>query len=277
MTAQTPAAGRFAPSVLDPQDVDFVLAWDSGDESWWKPSAGECAAMRVRLAPEAKARTGGFNRCTMCGAHLRYVVVATLISTGELFVVGEECADSLSIAAQVSRKVSDLRANAKAKRENMKAAARADAYLEANPTVADAFTLRERSGFLADVWSNLRRYGSLTDAQEEAVVRVAGSIREADARREAEKNLPVVPVIEGRVTVTGTVLTTKVQNSIYGETLKMLVRDDRGFKVWGTVPAALAGEGLKGARVTFTATVERSRDDEAFGFYKRPNKAQRVA
>ena len=66
-------------------------------------------------------------------------------------------------------------------------------------------------------------------------------------------------------------LTTKWQDSHFGITLKMLVRDDRGFKVWGTVPSSLPNT-ESGDRVTFIAAVEASDDDETFGFFKRPRR-----
>jgi hypothetical protein len=53
----------------------------------------------------------------------------------------------------------------------------------------------------------------------------------------------------------------------------MTVRDDRGFLVWGSVPAALGGI-EQGDRVQFNATVTKSDRDETFGFFKRPTKAQ---
>jgi len=63
----------------------------------------------------------------------------------------------------------------------------------------------------------------------------------------------------------------------------MLDKETDGNKVWGTVPEAaflndpesgstLPLDALKGREVEFTAAVERSRDDEHFGFYKRPTK-----
>ena len=50
-----------------------------------------------------------------------------------------------------------------------------------------------------------------------------------------------------------------------------IVQDDRGFKVWGSVPSKL--ENVKGRSVSFSATVQPSEDDEKFGFFKRPTKA----
>ena len=73
------------------------------------------------------------------------------------------------------------------------------------------------------------------------------------------------------VEVTGTVLSTKWVENKYGSTLKMLVEDRRGFKVFGSVPSAL--ENVRGRSVSFTAALEPSRDDEKFGFFKRPTKA----
>ena len=67
--------------------------------------------------------------------------------------------------------------------------------------------------------------------------------------------------------------------SYYAETiLKVVVEDQRGFRVFGTCPAKLADavpnmDALKGAMVTFTATTEPSKDDPAFGFFKRATKA----
>jgi len=79
------------------------------------------------------------------------------------------------------------------------------------------------------------------------------------------------PAPEGRVTITGEVLTVKLIDGYYGSTLKMLIGDDSGYRVWGTVPAAIDPE--RGDRVTLTATVSPSDDDPTFGFYKRPTKA----
>jgi len=62
-------------------------------------------------------------------------------------------------------------------------------------------------------------------------------------------------------------------------TVKALVQDDRGFKVWGTCPAKLADatenhtyDALRGQRVQFSAQLEVG-DDFGFGFFSRPTKA----
>jgi len=90
---------------------------------------------------------------------------------------------------------------------------------------------------------------------------------ERDAAHEAGENAP-----EGRVVITGAVLAFKVQESMYGDVLKMLVQDDRGFRVWGSVPSSL-DDAERESRITFTATVTPSDKDAKFAFFKRPAKA----
>ena len=109
-------------------------------------------------------------------------------------------------------------------------------------------------------------------------------------RRWAQEKEAAATVPIGRHTVVGSVIKTEYRENRYGTTLKMLVKSDEGFKLWGTVPSALEvveetkGEngdswteqrGLeRGDRIQFTATLEPSADDPKFGFYKRPTKAQ---
>ena len=135
-------------------------------------------------------------------------------------------------------------------------------------TFLDTARAGEPGTFLFDMKWQVQNRQALTENQVAAVRRLMERIA-ADAAVSA-------PVVEGRIEVTGEVISTKVQDSVYGTTVKMLVRDDRGFKVWGTVPSALLGEGVKGKRVAFSATVKVSDRDETFGFYQRPTKARLV-
>jgi hypothetical protein len=73
---------------------------------------------------------------------------------------------------------------------------------------------------------------------------------------------------EGRQTVTGVVLSTKVVEGAFGVTKKMLVKLENNSRVWVTVPG---GSGIeRDQTVTFTATFEVSKDDKSFAFGKRP-------
>ena len=151
---------------------------------------------------------------------------------------------------------------------------------------------------------NLRRIAESKEIGEKAlglaVYAPAGtekhrvSVAEMDARREAEEaaRAGATPCPSGKVQVEGKVLSFRVVENEYGSTLKMRVVTDGGWTVWGTVPASIADkweeveeddgyifdrlvEGVKaGDRVRFCATVSPSDDDELFGFFKRPTKAE---
>lgn len=164
------------------------------------------------------------------------------------------------------------------------AAQRAE-FEAANPKVIQA--LDETSGgFAEQMRTRLDEHGSLTTKQAEAILRIV-----ADA--------PTADCPEGRVTLTGEITSAKIVESSYGTTVKITLRDDRGFKVHGNLPKALdeifweayhyegaeqirdTGGGMvwvrivTGARVRFTATVTGG-DQRGFGFYKRPAKAELV-
>ena len=122
--------------------------------------------------------------------------------------------------------------------------------------------------------------------------KIASGIRQAvwAAERQAEHQAAEA-IVNGKQIITGKIISTKlVHGFAYNQkVLKMVVKDDRGFKVYGTVPRSIIEQGaesticlgeehwnyedLKGQRVTFTATVQASNDDDKFGFFKRPTKA----
>ena len=109
--------------------------------------------------------------------------------------------------------------------------------------------------------------------------KIASGIRQAvwAAERQAEHQAAEA-IVNGKQIITGEIISTKVVDGFaYGQrVVKMVVKDDRGFKVWGTVPRSIIeanDEPLKGQRVTFTANVQASNDDDKFGFFKRPTKA----
>ena len=60
--------------------------------------------------------------------------------------------------------------------------------------------------------------------------------------------------------------------SYHGEhSLKMLMMDNRGFKVWGTLPSKIS-EAEVGDEISFIAKLKPSDEDSSFGFFSRPSK-----
>lgn len=108
----------------------------------------------------------------------------------------------------------------------------------------------------------------IIDYLKEPIAMAEKALEEERAREYA--NAEEVP--EGRLEVSGEILALKTQDGYFGPEHKMLIKDKRGFKLWGTRPSSLYGV-ERGDHVSFMATAERSSDDPKFGFYKRPTKA----
>lgn len=87
--------------------------------------------------------------------------------------------------------------------------------------------------------------------------------KERKEQEEYEKAEPI-PETRERIKIEGLVLARYQKETQWGTTVKNIIQDDRGFKVCGTAVAE------KDERVSFIASVEISKDDIKFGFYKRP-------
>ena len=150
----------------------------------------------------------------------------------------------------------------------------------------EAFCLMAAGGseFIANMRDALHEWGRLTENQEAAVRKAMAREEKREAERTAEWEA-AADCPEGRVEVTGVIISTDIRDTSFGMQWKMLVRDDSGFKVWGSIPSKLhepaeedgqfvTGQELKGKRVSFTAAITPSEDDQKFGFLKRPTKAK---
>lgn len=122
-----------------------------------------------------------------------------------------------------------------------------------------------KNEFIQSQVQKLEQYGHLTSGQVTAV--------QKNIDQEAQEAV-AADVIEGKVEITGKILTIKGQPGFAYNTTdwKMLVLDDRGFKVWGSHPRSI-NETQQGDRISFTANITQSDNDSKFGFFKRPTKA----
>ena len=125
------------------------------------------------------------------------------------------------------------------------------------------------------------------EKKEKEIAERAKKQKAYEDRIQAEKDA-MIDVPEGKQIITGTVISKKCIDSPYGQVVKMLVKDDRNFMIFGTIPSKLCTEYTddegydcyrspeKNDRVKFTATLEMSSKDKTFGFYKRPTKAEYI-
>lgn len=219
--------------------------------------------------------------CYHCGAHLTYYAIMKHLPTRELIRVGETC-----LANRFERATAEFRVLHKqaaldrtAHRIKMKRLA----WFAGNPDREVAFGWAGDRVEAGDYgWEGTRdtfvrsitRYGDTSDKFVRLIMRDMARTERFEAERaarDAKDAAEATDVIEGRIVITGEVLAVKWQENDFGGRLVMTVKDDRGFKVWGSVPRAI--EPKRGERVEFTGTVTKGDRDPSFGFFKRPSNA----
>jgi len=268
------------PSAIIPDDYEFVAC------EYLKVDGLEAAAVLQEERNRIKlhmAKTGGTyskhvhgGNCMVCGSvNAIYTMLFYHAKTNSYIRTGSDCAAKLDMGgahefSAFKSKVQDAleaQAGKKKARAILEQAGLLQAwtiYLESESTEYEERTIR-------DIVGKLVTYGNISEKALNFVGILLNKIvnrAELKAKQEAEKaaaaNCP-----EGRVVITGEVLSTKVQYTAFGEVVKMLVKAETGFKVWGTCPANIQ----RGMKIEFTATVTPSKDDPKFGFFKRPAKA----
>lgn len=134
------------------------------------------------------------------------------------------------------------------------------------------WTVPRNDRFILKLYESFMNYCQLTENQVKAVEKWL----EKKAEQEGlERTRKPVPDTGERMELRGVLLGTKKVTDRFsyngGTKLKYIILEDRGFKLYGS---AFGDCPEKGDRVAFRATVERSKDDEFFGFYKRPKEIE---
>jgi hypothetical protein len=278
--------GKSAAADFDPANYRYVMSGYNGCSDNALETL-DYSAFEDQMVEEAQCQTpySGLNRnfnggkCLHCGKKLNWFVLFRDVRTSLLVVTGTTCCEELSLddkgalkRKQIGERLEKARANARFD------LAHPGLRLELQRVQDELAADRRSDRFYHDLNCSLHRYGSLTAPQAAALKRSFAKRLdwvEEKAKRDAAQavaNAAALDCPTGRVSITGKVLTTKEQESDFGTQYKMLVEDDRGFRVWGTIPSSI-GCVERGARVTFVASVEQSPKDRIFGFYKRPSKA----
>jgi hypothetical protein len=295
-----------APTVIDPAAFTFVAGVYFGSQPGedFDAMLGDWLVEKDQHDPDQKAGwyskkpavlrdfpplnvQGNFARkgtCDHCGARFDWGAVYLHTSGGHI-VVGNVCADNtMDVPSRHDLDVRRIKARIASQREAARNAAKARAE-----AVVGGFEWlyagTHDNATLADIARKCLAWGGITERQLALVRRIHdGTPAEWEVKKAAQAAQRAaddaaaqpVPVTAERVEITGEVLTTKEQEGYMpGQSvLKMLVKTDAGYKLWGTVPRDL--EVARGVKVAFSAKVERSKDDAKFGFFSRPTKARVV-
>lgn len=241
--------------------------WPGQIEAWQKVFKAWQDEIRA-LFPK-----GNYHRCAHCGnGTVRYVVAADHIPTGERVCLGDICVNRLDIPNRDQFKMKCIRTKASDERKRLARLQQRLDFIAARPMLAAAIEQAKKpehqgNSFVRDVLNKLDQYGELSERQIECVIGSLARDAAFAAKRAAEPQ-PVAPVAEGRVEVSGEVLTFKTQESMYGLTTKMLVRLSDLNKIWVTMPSAY--DLHKGDKLTMKVTLTRSDKDPHFAFGSRP-------
>lgn len=232
--------------------------------------------------------------CGVCGSvNAIYTVLFYHAKTNTYVRMGQDCATKCEIGNEAAfrafregvKDAMDMRAG-----KNKAKAVLAERGLSAAWDIFDIglpshATMESEEVTVRDIVGKLVQYGSLSDAQYEFLGKLLNRIEtrpEREAKREAEEAAAKPIPAGGRMEITGVVIATKVQEGPYGSVTKMLVQHVDGWKVWGTRPSLVRDAdgneifNVKGVTINFAATVEVSKDNPKFGFFKRPTAANEV-
>lgn len=269
------------PSAINPAEYQYVGIWyDQGAEEVVGGSMlleEEQDHIRKFMAEHgaryANHEHGG--TCQCCGAHAIYLAAFYHEHHNEVILVGERCAEKLDMGCDAAFKTA--RRKVASAKEYATGKARAQLQLREFGLLRawDIYTTGDTSGtdetIVIDMVRKLISYGSLSDKQVEFLRRLISRIDNRDqylAQREAEK-AAAQDCPSGRMEIRGTVISIKEVTGYYGDALKMLVKAQGGYTVYGTIPRGLNAE--KGVEVTFTATVTPSDRDSKHGYFSRPS------
>lgn len=231
------------------------------------------------LAEKGEMIHGGWSSCDHCGAHYHHGALLKHIPTGHYITVGWQCAEQrfeMGNTAFQRKRIEKVMKAIRARRGRFSKLRR---FVEENPNVRLLSQYRD-IGFFKSLRTQLMERCTLSEKQVDCIPEAVERQKKWAAERiERDERMPeATEVVEGRITIEGEVLTAKLQDGYYGSEYKWLVIDDRGFKVWGTIPSCIFDGNvtmadLRGRRVSFAAAVTKSDKDACFGFYKRPTQA----
>lgn len=277
------------PSAIVPTDYTFIDSYQlfvsaGGLDCQDGPEGYEDVGVLQNVGPWfSPPPFGDPMRCDVCGTAHRAGGVFSHDPSGELVKMGRDCANKYSLVANWTRldagkkRCADMRASA---RLRLKAKGELRGFVAATPPAVlralkgDHYIIRDIRGKVISYARRGYNARPLSEKQTALVLKLDRDEREK-AARPAEVHVDA-PVSDGRQTVEGTVVSVKVFQGDFGDSLKMTVKvstPDGSWLCWGTCPSSLSvGYGLRGAVVRFDCALKPGRD-AYFALFSRPTKA----
>lgn len=286
---------------LDPNDYTFVgVCYIGYNEDILEAYLDEHLALDAYFGGEwrdqvrwSRTTKSGNERgaCVLCGSSWKHGSIWKHDESGEHIAVGHICASNYlqwedkgaKNRAKKARIAEQTRENERRRTQNRKDF---DEYLDHNDDFAAAIEACADHYIVKDIVRGCLEWkGYPSEAQHALVVKIHRdeAARKVEAEIEAQIEWIAVPaeLLDGRHKIVATVLGSKLKESMYGSTWKMMLRVDSdagSFKLWGSVPGDIPVPD-KGDVVEFVARVDAAEwsDDESFGTFARPTKASIVS
>lgn len=231
--------------------------------------------------PHRREEQPSIHKCTHCGnTQVRYIVAVRHVPTNQNVVFGDVCVERLGFANHNAFKAAQLRAKAAQGNASVAVYNKRLKFLDAHPdfkTVLDnpveiGHPVHAKNGFLADILAKFNKYGYLSENQVNAFLKSVVRDHEFAARRAQEAAIPKGRAPTGRVVITGELVKVKTVTDQRGfNSTKMTLKLSNGARVYMTMPSSYDYASYpEGSKVAVRATITASRDDQSFGFGKRP-------
>lgn len=284
---QTQRTDPHRVGAIIPADYDYCFSFSLATtvDGWPVPS------INIDLVVELRQR-GVFanihptNQCDVCGAHFIHGDVWKHTPSGQYITLGHICADKYELYADRAE-WKRIRGSEIAKVERR--AKRIMVHEKMRETLKDTpglgKALKVDHYITQDIRASFIQWGTLTKKQIEVVFKIEREKQERASEVWVEAQVDET----ARQTVEGEIISTKHEDTIYGPSVKMLVKIEHEggyWKTWGTLPQSLWYEkdeqGIetftdpKGKRIRFTAKLKRSDRDQSFSFFSRPTKASYI-
>jgi len=216
--------------------------------------------------------------CQYCGTGIRYQYWLKS-KDGRQFFVGSDCIYKSGDAGLIS-KVKQLKSEQAKQKRIAKNQAKAEArqaeyqnrkqlrkvqWLEQNPDCVELLNWAQaQNGFAKNLFDSFEQWGTLSEKQISCL---------KDSYHNSLKAKTPVNCPTGKIQIEGKII--KVVNTAqtsWGESIKMIVETEEGYRVMGTIPKSLDNANRNDI-VKFIATVTPSEKDPTFGFFSRPTQA----
>ena len=249
---------------MDPADWDLLGEYYVGESEEIADAYGETPSELIENECE-------LGKCEHCSTWHNHGAGFKNRLTGQVLAVGRNCAEEFfNFKSTSARKVAQAAKAKERKAQREEAAEARQAALDANPGLATALECDHY--IVNDIAARFAKWGNISEKQVKLVFKIAADVAARAAEKANEPEPVAIPAecLEGRQRFTGVVLGTKWVESDWGGSVKLLIAEDRGFKLWGSAPDS--ADQFKGATIAFDARVKASDKDACFGFYSRPTK-----